>query len=102
MTPAPTTYLPIDGDRPLKHAMHAEDGRLRWVDDGCAHEGAEHAAITDGERTPIHILYCQGAGTSLDTETEINCCINMEAAGLSHWFLFFFQTLIPNWGFFSI
>ena len=41
--------------------MHTEDGRLRRVDHGRAEEGAEHAAVGDGEGAARHILQRQSA-----------------------------------------
>jgi len=59
------TCLAVDGDRPLEHAVHAQDGGLRRVDDGRAEQRAEHAAVTDGERAAVHVLHRQLVTASL-------------------------------------
>ncbi len=58
-------YLSVDGDWSVVGGVHAEDGGLWGVDDGGAVEGPKHAPIADGERPPIHVLYCQSTVTSL-------------------------------------
>ena len=50
-------YLSIANDRPFKSSMHAQNGRLGWVDDGRAKEWAKHATIGDGESATIHVLH---------------------------------------------
>ena len=45
--------------------MHAEDGTLRRVDDGRAHERAEGAAVADGEAASGHVLERDGVGLGL-------------------------------------
>ena len=51
-----SSHLAVDGHRTVEDAMHAEDGRLGGVDDGCAKHGAKHAAIADGEGASVHIF----------------------------------------------
>lgn len=53
------TNLATDCNGPVEDAMHAQDSRLWWIDNRCAEHGAEHAAITDGERSSVHILHGQ-------------------------------------------
>lgn len=53
------TNLSTNSHWPVKNTMHAQNGWLWRVDDGCAKEWAENAAITDGECTTIHIFHCQ-------------------------------------------
>ena len=36
--------------------MHAQDGRLRGVDDGRSEERAENTSVANGESTTIHIF----------------------------------------------
>ena len=48
--------LAVDGDGLVLDGVQAEDGRLRQVDDRGAHEGAEHAAVGDGEGAAGHVL----------------------------------------------
>ena len=48
--------------------MHAQDGRLRGVDDGRPEHGAEHAPVADGEGASVHVLHRQLVITGLDTE----------------------------------
>lgn len=36
--------------------VHAEDGRLRRVDDGSSHKRAESASVGDGESAALHVL----------------------------------------------
>lgn len=59
------SHLAIDGHRSFEDAMHAQDGRLWGVDDGCAKQGAKHASVADGESAPIHILNSKLIFTSL-------------------------------------
>ena len=52
--------------------MHAQDCRLRWVDDGRAEHGAKHSTVADGERTTVHVLHGQLVFASLKhTEEDI-------------------------------
>lgn len=53
------TNLATNSHRPVKDTMHAQNGRLWWVDDGCAEERAENSTITNRECATIHVLYCQ-------------------------------------------
>ena len=53
--PPPTPHILYLVDR-----VHAEDGRLRGVDDGRAHHGAVHAAVADREGAPGHVVYADG------------------------------------------
>ena len=39
--------------------MHAENGRLRGIDDGCSKEGPEDAPVGDGEGAAVHVLHGQ-------------------------------------------
>lgn len=52
--------------------MHAQDGRLRWVNDGRAKHGAKHATIADGESASVHILDSELVFTSLRNKTQRN------------------------------
>ena len=58
-------YLASDIHWPLKDSVHAKDGWLGRVDDGRTEHGAEHAAVTDSERPPVHVLHGQVTTTSL-------------------------------------
>lgn len=49
-------YLASNSNRPVKDAMHAQDGRLRRVDDGCSKQRSKYSTIADGECTTIHVL----------------------------------------------
>ena len=51
-----STHLSVPDHRPLEGAMHAKDGRLGWIDDGGAKQGAENASIGDSESATVHIL----------------------------------------------
>lgn len=64
-TKALTSDLPSDGHGPVKDAVHAQDGRLRRVDDGSAEHGAEHSSVADGEGAAVHVLHSQLVLTSL-------------------------------------
>lgn len=50
------TYLASNSNRPVKDAMHAQDSRLRRVDDGCSKKRSKYTTIADGECATIHIL----------------------------------------------
>ena len=39
--------------------MHAENGRLRGVDDGGSKEGSEDAPIGNGEGAAVHVFHGQ-------------------------------------------
>ena len=54
--------LAIDRDGPVERAVHAQNGRLGRVDDGRAKQGAEDAAIWNGEGAALHVLDAQLAG----------------------------------------
>ena len=41
--------------------VHAQNGRLRWVDDGGGHHGAKHATVRDGEGAARHVFQAQFA-----------------------------------------
>ena len=62
------TNLAPDGNRPVEDAVHAQDGRLWRVDDGCAEHGAKHPPVADGEGASVHVLHRQLVITCLDTE----------------------------------
>lgn len=64
-THAVNSHLAVDGHRSIKDTMHAQDGRLWGVDDGCAKQGAKHATVADGEGASIHVLNCKLVFTSL-------------------------------------
>lgn len=66
------SHLAIDGHRPLKDAMHAQNGRLWGIDDRCAKQGAEHTAVADGEGASIHILHSKLIFSSLGHITRIS------------------------------
>lgn len=59
------TNLASDGHGPVKDAMHAQNGRLRRVDDGRPKHGAEHSSVADGEGAAVHVLHSQLVLTSL-------------------------------------
>lgn len=40
----------------VKDGVETNDGGLRWVDDWCRHEGAEDAAVADGEGSASEVL----------------------------------------------
>lgn len=46
----------VDGDGLLVDRMETEHGGLGKVDNGSAHEGAEDAAVRDGEGAAGHVL----------------------------------------------
>ena len=48
--------LAVDGDGLVLDGVQAEDGGLGQVDDGGAHEGAEDAAVGDGEGAAGHVF----------------------------------------------
>ena len=48
--------LAVNGDGLVLDGVQAEDGSLGQVDDGGAHEGAEDAAVGDGEGATSHVL----------------------------------------------
>ena len=50
------TYLSIDGNGSFKDTMHAKNGRLRWVDYGCAKHGTKDTTIANSECPAIHIF----------------------------------------------
>lgn len=64
------SHLAIDGHRSVEDAMHAQDGRLRGVDDGCAKQGAKHTTVADGEGASIHIFNSKLIVTSLGHTTQ--------------------------------
>lgn len=49
-------YLAHHSYRSVKNAVHAQDGRLRGVNDGCAKQGPKYTAITDCECASVHIF----------------------------------------------
>lgn len=55
----PNTNLATNSHWPVKDTMHAQNGRLWRVDDGCAEERAKDSTITNSERATIHVLYGQ-------------------------------------------
>lgn len=54
-----SAHLAADGNGSVEDAVHAQDGRLRRVDDGRAEHGAEHSAVADGEGSSVHVLHGQ-------------------------------------------
>ncbi len=50
--------------------MHAQDGRLWGVDDGCAKQGAKDAAVADGEGASVHVFNSELIITSLRHKTQ--------------------------------
>lgn len=48
--------LAVDGDGLVLDGVQAEDGGLGQVDDRGAHEGAEDAAVGDGEGAAGHVF----------------------------------------------
>ena len=49
--------------------MHAQDGRLRRVDDGRGQQAAVYAAIRDGEGAPGHLINANGSVPRLLAQT---------------------------------
>lgn len=62
------THLAPNGHGPVKDAMHAQDGRLRGVDDGRVEHGSKHASVADGEGASVHVLHGQLVLTCLRGE----------------------------------
>ena len=52
----PDLDFAVDGYGFVFDGVQAEDRGLRKVDDGCAHEGAEDAAVADGEGAAGHVF----------------------------------------------
>lgn len=52
----PRQDLLVDHHGPLVDAVHAQDGRLRGVDDGCGQQAAIHPSIGDGEGAASHVV----------------------------------------------
>lgn len=50
------SYLASHDHWSINDGMHAQDGRLRGVDDGCSKERAKNTSIADGKSTTIHIF----------------------------------------------
>src|SRR5690606_30994536 len=50
--------------------VNAQDGGLRWVDDGSGQHGAEHTTVGDGEGTACHFFQGQLAIASTGTEVS--------------------------------
>lgn len=65
-----SSHLAVNGHGPVEDAVHAQDGRLRGVDDGRAKQGAEHAAVADGERASIHVFDSKLIFPSLRNTTQ--------------------------------
>ena len=55
--------------------MHAQNGRLRWVDYGCAIEGPKHASIGYCEGASVHILNGEETILSLELKRDNNCLL---------------------------
>lgn len=49
----------VDGHGLVFDRVQAEDSGLREIDDGGAHEGAEDAAVADGEGAAGHVFDCE-------------------------------------------
>lgn len=60
-----STHLSLDGDRSLLYRVHAQDGRLRGVDDWGAQQRAKHSAIADSECSSVHVFHGQRSSASL-------------------------------------
>ena len=52
-------YLSVQSDRSIENTMHAQNSRLRRVDDRGTEEGAENATVADCERSALHVLDCE-------------------------------------------
>ena len=76
-------YLAVDGHRSIEDAVHAENGRLWQVDDGRAEEGAEDAAVADGERAALHVLDGELVEASLLAKREY-LALNVRIAHALH------------------
>ncbi|MNQ57715.1 hypothetical protein D3C85_718820 [compost metagenome] len=55
--------LAVDGHRALHDVVHAQDARLRRVQDRRRHQRAVGAAVGDGEGAALHLIHGQGAVT---------------------------------------
>lgn len=64
----PGLYFTVDDHRALLDAVHAENGRLRGVNDGSGQQGAVDAAIADGECAARHLIDAEGAVLCLLTK----------------------------------
>ena len=49
------SYLIVDNNRSLGDSVHAENGRLRRVDNGSSHHGTVHSTVGDGESSSFEI-----------------------------------------------
>lgn len=68
------SYLASHSHWPIEDGMHAQDGRLGRVDNGCSKEGAENTSIANGESTTIHIFNGEFILPGLKTEiTSLQC-----------------------------
>lgn len=67
------SYLASHSHRPVKDAMHAQNGRLRGVDNGCSKQWPKNSSIANGKSTTIHIFngkfVLSGLKTSFIIET---------------------------------
>jgi len=68
-------YLSINGHGSVNYSMHAQDGRLRRVDDGGAKHGPKHTTIGNGKCPTIHVLYGKGAVTGLHMCVCVCVCV---------------------------
>lgn len=76
-------YLSVPGNRSVEDSVHAQNGRLRWVDDGCSEEGPEYTSIADGEGAAIHILDGQRPCAGLLTKC-CNATLNVQVVHSFH------------------
>ena len=58
-------YLVTSYNWSVDDRMHAQDGTLRWVDDGSTHERAKSATVWYGEASSLHVLDCYFSVSSL-------------------------------------
>lgn len=64
----PSHDLTVDHHGTLVDAVHAHNGRLWWIDDGCAQETAVDTTIGDSESTTCHVINGNGAVACLLAE----------------------------------
>ena len=53
----------VDSDGPIEDTVHAENGRLRRIDNRSAEQGTENASVGNGEGAAVHVFHRQFART---------------------------------------
>lgn len=61
------TYLAIYSYWAVIGRMHAQDSRLRGIDDGSTHQRAKNSSIRNSESATIHIFHRQCPISCLNT-----------------------------------